>query len=133
MNKNYDHSWDFNDSGKGKVAVEEDAYDRKHKEWERRDWMPWLSKNLTFPFTVTREEDVDADFFEGRDTKTPFGLGHTMEILGLDFEDDSYGVIVKAREKGRIGRLPLCDLEVKPKTDKNYWPVQEYVVWFANH
>jgi len=24
------------------------------------------------------------------------------------------------------------DLEVRPKTDKNFWPVREYVVWFAN-
>ena len=42
------------------------------------------------------------------------------------------GVFVKAKEKRQIGHVPLCDLEVKPKSDKNYWPVMEYVVWFAN-
>jgi hypothetical protein len=26
----------------------------------------------------------------------------------------------------------VADLEVKPKADKNYWPIREYVVWFAN-
>jgi len=42
------------------------------------------------------------------------------------------GVIVKAKAKGQIGQLPLADLEVKLKTDRNYWPVREYSVWFAN-
>ena len=56
-----------------------------------------------------------------------------MEIVGLDGEDEMMGIIVEAEEKGQIGHLPLADLEVKPKTDKNYWPVREYVVWFANH
>ena len=48
------------------------------------------------------------------------------------FDHEMMGIIMEAREKGQIGHLPLADLEVKPKTDKNYWPVREYVVWFAN-
>lgn len=32
----------------------------------------------------------------------------------------------------RVGAVPLCDLEARPKHDKNFWPVREYVVWFAN-
>jgi hypothetical protein len=28
--------------------------------------------------------------------------------------------------------VPLGDLQVKPKTDANFWPVREYVIWFAN-
>ena len=63
---------------------------------------------------------------------SPFQVGHTMEIVGLDGEDEMMGIIVEAKEKGRIGHLPLADLEVKPKTDKNYWPVREYVMWFGN-
>jgi hypothetical protein len=26
----------------------------------------------------------------------------------------------------------MDDAALKPKIDKNYWPVREYVVWFAN-
>ena len=55
-----------------------------------------------------------------------------MEIVGLDGEDEMMGMIVEAKEKGQIGHLPLADLEVKPKTDKNYWPVREHVMWFGN-
>src|ERR1035441_4987591 len=63
---------------------------------------------------------------------SPFQVGHTMEIVGLDGEDEMMGIIVEAKEKGQIGHLPLADLEVKSKTDKNYWPVREYVMWFGN-
>ena len=55
-----------------------------------------------------------------------------MEIMGLEEEEELRGIIVNAREKGQVGEVPLCDLEVKPRTDRNYWPVREYVVWFAN-
>lgn len=43
-----------------------------------------------------------------------------------------YGIMVKVREKRRIGYVPLADLEVSPKSDLNYWPVREYVEWFGN-
>ncbi len=109
-----------------------DAFDVKYEEWEQRDWMTWLAQNLAFPFKATREEDIeDADLEQGAAPRL-FQVGDTMEILGLEEEDEMKGVIVKAKQKGQIGHLPLAELEVKPKTDKNYWPVREYVVWFAN-
>jgi len=39
---------------------------------------------------------------------------------------------MKVREGIKKGRVPLADLEVTSKKDKNFWPVREYVVWFAN-
>jgi hypothetical protein len=126
MNNQNEPLWD----GDGEDAG--DAFDLKCEEWERRDWMVWLPENLVFPFKATRQEDMDdADFQQGASTRL-FQVGHTLEVLGLDGEDEKMGVIVKAKEKGQIGHLPLADLEVKPKTDRNYWPVREYVVWFAN-
>jgi hypothetical protein len=50
----------------------------------------------------------------------------------LDFKNERYGINVKVREGRRTGYVPLSDLEVTSKDDKNYWPVREYVVWFAN-
>jgi Calcium binding len=132
MNAEYDCSWDLHESEEGNLTENADAFDRKYQEWQTRDWMRWLGKNLTFPFTATREEDEDDAYFQEGAAKAPFRLGHTMQILGLEMEDDLHGIIVKAGEKRRIGSVPLCDLEVKPKSDKNYWPVREYVVWFAN-
>ncbi len=123
MSTESEHVWD----GTGEKATK--AFERKRAEWRQRDWMTWLPDNLSFPFTATRRDDAH---FHEDDAEDPFRLGHTMQVLGLELEDDLYGVIVKVREKRRVGAVPLCDMEVEPKTDKNYWPVREYVVWFAN-
>ena len=132
MNDTNDHRWDLRESGKGNLPASEEAFEKKFEEWAERDWPEWLSQQLTFPFTVTREEDEDDAYFVAGAAKAPFRLGHKMEVVGLAEEDVDRGVMVKVREKGRTGFVPLCDVEVKPKTDKNYWPVREYVVWFAN-
>ncbi len=118
-----DHRWDLHD---------DDAFDRKMEEWAARDWPDWLTRNLIFPFTVSREEDEDDAYFAPGAAKAPFRLGHKMEVLEVAEEDVDQGVMVKVREKGQIGYVPLADLEVKPKTNQNFWPVREYVVWFAN-
>ena len=61
-----------------------------------------------------------------------FGVGHSMKVLSIKDEDETHGIIVKVREGRRIGYVPLCELEVTPRKNANYWPVREYVVWFAN-
>ena len=33
---------------------------------------------------------------------------------------------------GKAMSVPLCDFEVTSREDRNFWPVREYVVWFAN-
>ena len=118
----YDTSWDEDN---------EDAWDQIYKQWEERDWESWLIDNLSFPFTVIRKED-ERDFRPDYDSNEPFTTGHTFNIEGIELEDDLYGFIVQAKEGRRKGHVPLCDVEVVPKENKNYWPVREYVVWFAN-
>ena len=121
-NSIYDSSWDEDN---------EELYDEKYSEWEDRDWAPWLTKKLTFPFEVKREEDEEG--YSGKKSKALFGIGHTMEALSIEEDDDKYGVIVKVREMGKTGYVPLCDVEVTSRVNPNFWPVREYVVWFANH
>lgn len=56
-----------------------------------------------------------------------------MKVVGIEpEEDDLCGVIVQVREGRRKAYVPLCDLEVTSRDDSNFWPVREYVVWFAN-
>jgi len=121
--KNYDSSWD--DSN-------EDLFDKKYEEWEKRDWKKWLNLNLTFPFEVERVEDEDDAYFSKGATKEPFRLGHKMKVIKIEDFDDFYGILVKAREGRRTAIIPLCELEVTSKSNINYWPVKEFVVWFAN-
>ncbi|HRX71267.1 MAG TPA: calcium-binding protein [Candidatus Competibacteraceae bacterium] len=118
----YDSSWDEDN---------QDLWDKKYAEWKRRDWETWLKKNLTFPFEVQREEDFSSNPFSPPSDQ-PFSLGHVMKVLAIEYEDEHYGILVKVREGKKTGGVPLCDVEVTSREDKNFWPVREYVVWFAN-
>jgi hypothetical protein len=133
MPENYDTSWDLIESDEGYLPVDEDAFERKYLEWQTRDWALWLKENLTFPFTVERMEDEDDAYFTDIAKHQPFRLGHSMKVIGVEpEEDDRNGVIVQVKEGRRKGYVPLCDLEVTVRDDRNFWPVREYVVWFAN-
>ena len=62
----------------------------------------------------------------------PFSVGHRMKALSFALEDDSVGIILNVREGKKKGCVPLCEVEVTSKDNDNFWPVREYVVWFAN-
>lgn len=132
--KEYDSTWDLDSDEEG---YEDEAFDRKCEEWEDRDWVPWLGENLTFPFQAERMED-DVDIFapEELQARNPYPVGCKVKVMGIsdyDCDPDFEGVIVDVVGKnGKKGALPLQDMEVRPKNDPNYWPVREFVVWYAN-
>ena len=109
----------------------DEAFEQKIEEWPARDWPQWLAQQLAFPFTVTREEDDDDAYFAQGAAKAPFRLGHKMEVVAWRKRTWT-GASWSRSGKRSAGCVPLCDLEVTPKTDPNFWPVREYVVWFAN-
>lgn len=108
------------------------AFNDKYCRWQKRDWNEWLKENLSFPFNVKRMEDEDDAYFTDVARHEPFRLGHTFSVLGISSEDDLRGIFVKVKEGRNTGHVPLCDVEVTSKYNPNYWPVKEYVVWFAN-
>ena len=128
----YDSSWDLIEGDHGNLPENEEAYDRKYEEWLLRSWDTWLNEKLNFPFFVKRMEDEDDAYFTDIADQQPFRLGHEMKVIGIEQEDDLYGIILKVKEGRRVGYVPLCDVEVIDKDDPNFWPVREYVVWFAN-
>ena len=132
MNNHDDHRWDLSKSDKGHLPECSEAFDRKFVEWQARNWPDWLGKNLTFPFSVTRKEDEGDAYFVSGAAKAPFRLGHKMDVLALAEADVDRRVMVRVKENGKFGCVPLDDVEVTPKTDANFWPVREYVIWFAN-
>lgn len=123
MELKYDSSWDDDN---------EDLFNEKLSEWEERDWKDWLEDNLQFPFMAKREEDMSANPFSKTDENKLFKVGHTMKVVEIEDEDESYGLIMKVREGRKTGYVPLSDLEVTPQKDPNFWFIREYVVWFAN-
>ena len=118
----YDSSWDEGN---------EELWDKKYEEWKKRDWFDWLEDNLTLSFEVKRMEDMDSNpFIETSDN--PFGVGESFKLLDLDDEDEMRGVIAKVSKGRKRGFVLLAEVEVTSQADRNYWPVREYVVWFAN-
>lgn len=127
MPENYDTSWDLIEPDKGYLPVDDGAFERKYQEWKARDWLLRLKDHLTFPFTVERMEDKDDAYFTDIAKHQPFRLGHTMKVIGIEPEEDNlYGVIVQVREGRRKGYVPLYDLEVTSREDRNFWPVREF-------
>jgi len=124
MTNHYDTSWDDDDNYVG--------FNQKCKDWEKREWASWLSENLTFPFDVKREEDDDDAYFSEIAKTAPFRLGHVFTVIGIDSADYGYGIFVNVIEDRNKGSVPLCDVQVTSKGNSNFWPVREYVVWFAN-
>ena len=125
MSEDNNHSWDEDDG--------EELFELKMEEWAERDWATWLEDNLFFPFKAKREDDDAEAFFTDVADREPFRQGHAMDVFGLEPEEDvDEGFHVKVREGKSEGHVPLADLEVTSKSDKNYWPVREYAVWFAN-
>ncbi len=132
MTKCYDSSWDLSEDENGNLPDDEDAFDKIYAEWEVRSWEPWLRSNLKFPFSIERMEDGDDAYFTDIAKSEPFRLGHVMKAVEIEMEDEHYGIILKVKEGRNVGHVPLCDVEVKSKENENFWPVREYVVWFAN-
>ena len=130
MTGEYDSSWDLTDSEDGTLPGNNDAFGKIYSEWEKRAWKSWLRNNLTFPFLVKRVEDA---YFTDIAKSEPFRLGHAMKAIDIEMEDDNHGIILKVREGRRVGHVPLCDVQVTTRENENFWPVREYVVWFANH
>jgi hypothetical protein len=123
MDTKYDSSWDHGN---------EELWDQKYEEWTQRNWERWLRNQLSFPFEVRREEDDDDSFFTDVAQREPFRRGHVMQAVALDDDDPKYGMLIQVREGNKTGYVPLCDVEVTSRIDPNFWPVREYVVWFAN-
>jgi len=62
-----------------------------------------------------------------------FPVRCNVEILTIDDIDlDLYGVVVKVHSDARSSALAFQKIEVQFRTNPNFWPVHEFVVWRAN-
>lgn len=86
-------------------------------------WSKHLREVLEFPF-----EAVVYEYQE----RGPLKTGDKLKVLGVEIEDDLYGVIVQCRQGKRRYDFPLCDLAVVNKHSPNAHQIDDYRVWFAN-
>jgi hypothetical protein len=131
--KQYDSSWDDDSDEDGVLEdYDEDAFERKMEQWEERNWRKWLRQYVAFPFTVIREEDMDANPFSDEDEGKPFAVDSKMTVVEFGYNEFHEAMMARVKQGKNEGWVPLADLKVTPKSDPNYWPVREYEVWFAN-
>jgi Calcium binding len=87
-------------------------------------WETHLDEVLQFPFEARVAELISE--------RGPLRIGDRVQVSGLNMVDDLYGVLADVRQGRKRYVFPLCDLEAVDKRSRNYQPVNDYVVWFAN-
>lgn len=90
-------------------------------EWDA--WSSHLRQELEFPFEAVVNECQD---------RGPLQTGDRLTVLGIEMEDDLYGIIVQCRQGRKRYDFPLCDLATVNEHSLNAQPIQDYRVWFAN-
>ncbi len=103
----------------------------RNRSMEIQDWQEYLSNKSSFPFLVERIDDTDKVNFGKTNSDKYFRLGHTMEVLKIESEDDLYGIIVKAKEGRHTAFVPILDLEATDSNTINEKYLDEYAEWFA--
>lgn len=87
-------------------------------------WEEYLESKLKFPIKAEVVELMRRGVLE---------LGNKVVIHRInDFYDEESGIFVKVSYQGETSHFPLADLEVLDRKSKNYQPIKDYVVWFAN-
>ena len=89
-------------------------------------WQHHLATVLRFPFDARVEDQL---------RRGPIRLGEVVRVMALEETnevDDMYGIVVNVQTARGSYALPLCDLSATDSSSKNYHPLRDYAVWFAN-
>ncbi len=118
-----EHNWSFlGEEGRRIQAVLANVED--DDDWAAFEaWEEHFGKVLKFPFEAEVSEPQE---------RGPLRTGDSVTVLGLEGNEDLYGVLASLRHKRKKYVFPLCDLEVADKRSSNYQSVKDYAVWFAN-
>lgn len=111
------------DEGKRIRAVIDTA--ESEDEWAQiKAWSNYLQKKLKFPF--------DAVVIEYQE-RGPLQINDELKVVGVEMEDEHYGVIVQCKKGRKRYDFPLCDLDTANEHSSNFQPLNDYRVWFANN
>ena len=93
-------------------------------EWEQiKGWSNHLQQKLEFPFEAVVDEFQESGVLQ---------TGDKLKVVGIEMEDDHYGIIVQCRKGRKRYDFPLCDLAAVNKHSSNFQIIQDYRVWFVN-
>lgn len=86
-------------------------------------WETHLRRVLSFPFNARVAESEDGWLLRHGDSLSVTGIAEVVE---------EYGVIVDVDRDGKHLQFPLCNLKTSDPKSKNWQPVSDHAVWFAN-
>jgi hypothetical protein len=89
-------------------------------------WNEYFNCKLSFPFEASVEEPQE------RGPVRTGGKVIVRRINEINEIDELRGILVDIEYKKRMYVFPLADLEVVKKQSKNFTPIKDYVIWFAN-
>jgi hypothetical protein len=98
---------------------------------EKRDWKTYLAQHLAFPFEAKVDEASDEEIF-GIVDPGPICYGDNLTVIGVECDDDKYGIVVKVKKGRKTYDYPLCDLAVVDEKSPNCKLVDDYRIWDAN-
>ena len=99
-------------------GIASDDYWNAFKAWEKH-----LKEKLSFPFKA-----IVTEFQE----RGPMKAGNKVTVHRISEVEELYGILVDIEYKRKRYIFPLADLEAIEKTSDNYFPIKDYVIWFAN-
>ena len=88
-----------------------------------RVWHAYLEEHLEVPFVVTVIQYQ----------RGPVKQGDEVKVIGISILDDTYGTIVKVRQKRRVSHLPLRDVRATNAPAETEQLIEDYAVWFARY
>ena len=89
-------------------------------------WENHLKNTLTFPFQAEVSEWQETGPLKCDEVVTVYRLLDTGKV------DLDHGLFVEVKNKKSHCAFPLSDLEVVDRQSKDFMPVKDYAVWFAN-
>ena len=132
MSESDSHLWYLTEEDEGYVPECDEAYYRKSREWQKRNWPEWLASSLVFPFVATLDDDTEESYPSLFGAKVALRPGDKMQVLEMTKAVVNGSVTVKVSAKGKVVYVPLAEIKAEPEADPNFWPVMEYGHWFAN-
>ncbi len=88
-----------------------------------RVWHAYLEEHLEVPFVATVVEDQ----------RGPVKQGDEVKVIGISLLDETYGTIVRVRQKRRVYHLPLHDLRATNAPAEIEQLVEDYAVWLVRY
>jgi ribosomal protein S27AE len=113
----------------GVVLIYDSDYKETMVKGQKRDWLKFLSEELTFPFEARIDEVQEGGLFRGTGS---LRYNDKVVVIKLSGYSGWHGIVAKIKKGRKTYRFPLCDLAIDDEKNPSYRVLDNYRTWFAN-